>query len=166
MLSRGLALSSFPTVLLELLFVHFALNNILCRLCGMNHNGHNQSIFYRLLQLIMNLPALFEKRAACFLHVSRIEFCCSAICYIEKEILIGYDFRSVFSLENVLVQHFVYNFFVAAVEVFAAVYPRDFRSRRNPLNHLRLRERCRNSFEMMQMPISSEIEFFHKTSSC
>ena len=126
MLSRGLALFSFPTLLLELLFVHFALNNILCRLCGMNHNGHNQSIFYRLLQLSVNSLALFEKRAAYFLHVSSIEFCCSAIYCIEKEILIGYDFRSIFSLENVLVQHSVYNFFVDAVEVFAAVYPRNF----------------------------------------
>jgi hypothetical protein len=130
----------------------------------MNHNGHNQSIVYRLLQLSVNSLALFEKRAAYFLHVSRIEFCCSALYYIEKEILIGYDFRSIFSLENVLVQHSAYYSFVDAVEVFAAVYPRDFRSRRNPLNRLHLEERCRSSFEMTPMPIGFEI--FSMTSSC
>ena len=119
MLSRGLALSSFPTVLLELLFVHFALNNILFRLCGTSRNGRSQSIFYLQPQLNVSLLALFEKRAVYFLHVLQIGFC-FAICYIEKETLIGYDFRSSFSLETVLVQHFVYNFFVA-VEVFAAV---------------------------------------------
>ena len=69
MLSRGLALSSFPTVLLELLFEHFALNNILFRLCGMSHNGRSQSIFYLQPQLNVSLLALFEKRAVCFLHV-------------------------------------------------------------------------------------------------
>jgi hypothetical protein len=124
--SRGLALSSFPTVHLGLLFEHFAPNNILCRLCGMNHNGCSQNIFYLQPQLNVNLPALFEKRAVYFLHVLQIDFCCFAIYYIEKETLIGYDFHSVFSLENVLVQHSVYNFFVVAVEVFATVYPRDF----------------------------------------
>ncbi len=80
--------------------------------------------------------------------------------------MIGYDFRVVFSLENGLVQHSVYNFFVGAVEVFAAVYPRDFRSQKNPLNRCRLVKRCQSFFEMTPMPIGSEVDFFRKTSFC